>query len=230
MAVVIAVVVLSGGGDDSEDAAETLSTNRNATVVINTKGPESDEDGNQTVAAGGGTGVIVDADKGMVLTNAHVVAGQTSIKATVGGDEVNARVLGQAPCEDLAVIQLNPKPPNLTEAELGDAKATAKSGASVTALGFPGAFEEEVTERKLQTTSGTVSSSIGPATLGDTLPELPAVIQHQAPINPGNSGGPLLNDDNEVIGINTRRLERPEPERGDLDRPGQLAAARPHGR
>ena len=111
VAIVIAVVVLAGGGDDSEeDSAETLSTNRRATVVINTKGPESDDEGNQTVAAGGGTGIIVDADKGMVLTNAHVVAGQTSIKATVGGDEVNARVLGQAPCEDLAVIQLNPKP------------------------------------------------------------------------------------------------------------------------
>ena len=204
VAIVIAVVVLSGGDDDSEEtSAERLSANRRATVVINTKGPETDDEGDEVVSAGGGSGIVIDARKGLVLTNSHVIAGQTSIKATVRGDEVSGRVLGQAPCEDLAVIQLNPKPSKLTQAVLGNAKSSARSGAKVTALGFPGAFEQEVTERKLQTTSGTVSSSIGPATLGETLPKLPAVIQHQAPINPGNSGGPLLNTENEVIGINT---------------------------
>ena len=204
LAVVVIAVILAGGGDDSEtSASDRAATNRRAMVLINTKGPERDNQGNEVVSAGGGSGIVIDADKGLVLTNAHVIVGQSSIKATIGGEEVNARVLGQAPCEDLAVIELNPNPGKLTEAVLGSAGASAGPGSKVTALGYPGAFEREVSERRLQTTSGTITSSVGPATLGKTLPKLPAVIQHQAPISPGNSGGPLLNSENEVIGINT---------------------------
>ena len=115
---------------------------------------------------------------------------------------MNAVVRGQAPCEDLAVIELNPQPRGLKTAKLGRS-AGLKAGDDVTALGFPGAFEDDITNRRLQSTEGTISSKPGPATLGGTLPNLPAVIQHQAPISPGNSGGPLFNDTGQVIGINT---------------------------
>jgi S1-C subfamily serine protease len=155
------------------------------------------------VVSGGGTGIVVDSDKGYVLTNDHVVAGATSVKARLEtGEEVNARVLGNAPCEDLAVIQLNPRPRGLESATLGRSSELA-AGDKVIALGFPGAFEEDITQRKLQATEGTINSKPGPATLGDNLPKLPSVIQHQAPLNHGNSGGPLFNDGGEVVGVNT---------------------------
>jgi S1-C subfamily serine protease len=100
------------------------------------------------------------------------------------------------------VIELTPRPRGLQRAELGRS-AGVKAGDKVTALGFPGAFEEDITQRKLQSTEGTISSKPSSATLGGSLPTLPAVIQHQAPISPGNSGGPLFNDRGQVIGINT---------------------------
>jgi S1-C subfamily serine protease len=137
-----------------------------------------------------------------VLTNAHVVAGATSLNVAVGGDQISARVRGQAPCEDLAVLELRPVPGSLEQATLGRARGV-RPGDRVTALGFPGALESDPGERRLQATEGTISSGIGAATISPELPRYPALIQHQAPISPGNSGGPLFNDRGEVIGINT---------------------------
>jgi serine protease Do len=176
--------------------------NRAATVRINTRGPARDDDGNRIVQSGGGTGVVIDAERGLVVTNAHVVAGATSLNVSMGGDEVSARVRGQAPCEDLAVLQLRPVPGTLEAATLGRARAL-HAGDPVTALGYPGALETDLTRRRLQATEGTVSSGVTAATISPALPKYPALIQHQAPISPGNSGGPLFNDKGEVIGINT---------------------------
>jgi S1-C subfamily serine protease len=203
-AVVVAVLVLGGG----DDAAKTLSTreivdqNRAATVNINTRGPARNDNGNRVVQTGGGTGVVIDAERGLVVTNAHVVSGATSLNASVGGDQIAARVRGQAPCEDLAVLQLRPVPGSLKSAMLGRARGI-HAGDRVTALGYPGALESDLTQRKLQATEGTVSSGITSATISPGLPKYPALIQHQAPISPGNSGGPLFNDKGEVVGINT---------------------------
>ena len=214
---IVAAVVLLGGGDEEDDTAakknqpltqrQIIDQGKRSTVNINTKGPAADEDGNKITAAGGGTGVVVDAARGLVLTNAHVVSGQTSIKAQVGtAGETSARVKGQAPCEDLAVIELAPKPEGLVNAKIGRT-AGLRAGDKVTALGFPGAFEEDITERRLQATEGTVSSEVAEQSLGKNLPTLPAGLQHQAPISPGNSGGPLLNNRGEVVGINSVSAE-----------------------
>ena len=205
--VVVGILALTGGDDGGDEnkvlnTREIIDANRAATVRINTRGPARDDDGNRIVTNGGGSGIVFNANRGLVLTNAHVVAGQSSIKVSVGGNEVNAVVRGRAPCEDLAVLELRPKPSGLKQAELGRARAI-RAGDRVTALGFPGAFEEESTERRLQATDGTVSSGVTSASIGDTLPKFPALIQHQAPISPGNSGGPLFNDRGEVVGVNT---------------------------
>jgi S1-C subfamily serine protease len=83
------------------------------------------------------------------------------------------------------------------------AAAGLAAGAQVTALGFPGAFESDITQRRLQSNGGEVSSKPGQASLGANLPTLPSVIQHDASINAGNSGGPLFDDHGQVVGINT---------------------------
>jgi S1-C subfamily serine protease len=152
--------------------------------------------------SGGGSGVVIDGRRGMVLTNAHVLAGETSRSVTVNGEESNAAVLGQAPCEDLAVLELRPPPAGLKTAELGSARGV-RAGDRVTAMGYPGSFEEEPGERRLQATDGSVSAGVAPGTLGEDLPQYPALIQHQAPISPGSSGGPLFNDRGQVVGVNS---------------------------
>jgi S1-C subfamily serine protease len=200
--IVVAFVVLSGGGgDDTLSTKEIINDNKRTVARVDTKSPGF-ENGKKITQAGGGTGVVVDAAKGYVVTNAHVIAGATSIKATVGSTESNARVLGQAPCEDLAVLQLTPKPSGLEAAKLGKASSVT-SGDTVVAMGYPGSFESDTTQRRLQGTDGTVSSGAAPGTIGDDLPKYPALIQHAAPISPGNSGGPLFNNKGEVVGINT---------------------------
>ncbi len=213
---------LTSGGDEPEPTPPTTSAARGdaepatlttqdivergeaATVKIDTAGPQFDWDTEDIVRVrSGGTGIVIDAREGLILTNAHVVAGQTSISVQLHDETVtSARVEGQAPCEDLAVIRLRPVPPGLQAAELGSSQ-DLRVGEPITALGFPGAFEERITDREFQATQGTVSSGTTEAFGGPDFPLLPAVVQHQAPINAGNSGGPLFDGEGRVVGVNT---------------------------
>jgi len=150
----------------------------------------------------GGTGVIFDAVKGLILTNAHVVAGTSALKVKINDQaETPARLLGVAPCEDLAVVQLVTVPPGLKAMKFGSS-AAVKNQDEVEALGYPASFADPATE-KVISTSGTVQSPDVAAEPDPSLPMYPSTIQHSATINPGNSGGPLLNDRGELIGINT---------------------------
>jgi S1-C subfamily serine protease len=161
----------------------------------------SGKEGQQLV---GGSGVVVDANRGLVLTNAHVVASLASISAKVGdnaGSEGPARVVAASPCDDLAVVQLTNKPANLRAITIGSS-APVVSGQSVTAFGYPASFENPAQQTVVSTT-GTVSSPNVPADPSPDLPHYASTIQHQAPINPGNSGGPLVDQQGRLIGINT---------------------------
>lgn len=150
----------------------------------------------------GGSGVIIDAQKGYVLTNAHVIAGTAALKVKVNDqEETPARVLGTAPCEDLAVVQMVNVPPGLKAMTLGSSAAVQNQD-DVVALGYPASFADPSKE-KVISTSGTVQSPDVAAEPDPSLPKYPSTIQHSATINPGNSGGPLLNDKGELIGINT---------------------------
>lgn len=214
LAVVGVAVALASGGEDDKQAikspiepttltvAQQIKRGSPSTVELSTRGPGFSR-GRKTTLSGGGSGIVVDAEKGLVLTNAHVVAGQTSIKAKVAdGTEVSARVVSQAPCEDLALVSLRPTPKSLIEAKLGSSSKLA-AGDRVIALGYPSAFEERLSDRTLQASEGIVSAPSGKTTLGKASPALPEVIQHQAPLNGGNSGGPLFNERGEVVGVNT---------------------------
>ena len=162
-------------------------------------------------SAGGGSGVVVDADEGLVLTNAHVTFGNQGMRARVGDDpasETAAQLVAAAPCDDLAVVRLVDKPAGLRAIQLANSSAL-KPGDHVTALGYPGALAEldagDTTTQSHQVvpTDGNVSVVDFTTASSPSYPRLASTIIHQAFINPGNSGGPLVDDHGRLVGINT---------------------------
>lgn len=190
------------GGDDEPDEPET----KDPQTVISESSPGVVEIyGKYNDEPVGGSGFIYDAGPPVrILTNSHVVEGLSSIQVKVGDQlpTVSAQVVAQAPCDDVAVLELPSPPPEITELPLGDSDAV-ESGAQVVALGYPANFQRY----KQQTVSSTEGSVSNPDLVGnqisEDLPTYPALIQHTAALNPGNSGGPLMNDQGEVVGINT---------------------------
>lgn len=143
--------------------------------------------------AGMGSGVIVDANKGYVLTNNHVVEGAGQIQITLqNGQRVSAKIVGTDPPSDLAVLQLDSRPGSLKAAVLGDS-SRLRVGEWVLAIGSPFGLDSTVT-------AGIISAK-GRAEMG--VADFEDFIQTDAAINPGNSGGPLVNIKGELIGINT---------------------------
>lgn len=146
-----------------------------------------------------GSGVIVNAEKGYILTNDHVIANADKITVGTGDDrQFKAEVIGTDPETDIAVIQINAD--NLSEVKMGDS-SKLRTGDYVVALGNPFGLEHTVT-------SGIVSglSRSLPGQMGNT--RIQDFIQTDASINPGNSGGPLVNLKGELVGINTAILSR----------------------
>ena len=158
--------------------------------------------------SGSGSGVVVDGDRGLVLTNAHVTAGQQGMRARVGDDpasETAVRLVAAAPCDDLAVVELVSRPPNLRAIRLGDS-SRVRPGDHVTVLGYPASFEEQtesILDQQVVTNDGSVSAVNVVAAPDPGLPRYMSTIQHQAPVNHGNSGGPLVDDEGRLVGINS---------------------------
>jgi S1-C subfamily serine protease len=153
-----------------------------------------------------GTGVVINAEEGLVVTNAHVIAGTTALRATIDGEDAGpATIEGQATCDDLAVVKLTDTD-GLEQVTFGNSDAVEAMD-HVVAMGYPVSLEAEPS---LSVTAGEVSKpDVGVnqdgAVAGD-LPEYRSTIQHTALIDHGNSGGPLFNERGEVIGINTLGL------------------------
>ena len=146
-----------------------------------------------TRRGGTGSGVIISSD-GFVLTNSHVVQGASAARLTTSEQQtIEARVLGDDPHTDLALLQAHAHG-KLPAARLGDSKSL-KPGHLVIAIGNPLGFESTVT-------AGVVSA-LGRSLRAQSGRLIDDVIQTDAALNPGNSGGPLCNSRGEVVGINT---------------------------
>lgn len=140
-----------------------------------------------------GSGIIISPD-GYIVTNNHVIEGETDIRVTLNDRRVlPAKLIGADPLTDLAVIKINAN--NLTSVPWGDSNAL-KPGQSVLAFGNPYGFRFSVTR-------GIVSALNRPNPDRDDPRKPGEFIQTDAAINPGNSGGPLVNAHGQVIGINT---------------------------
>jgi len=141
-----------------------------------------------------GSGVIVDSNKGYIITNHHVVENADQIEIVLDDDRsLEATIVGSDPGTDIAVLQLEDAGQlNLTEMSLGDSDVV-EVGDFVLAIGNPFGLQHTVT-------SGIVSALGRRGISRDGYEDF---IQTDASINPGNSGGALVNLNGELIGINS---------------------------
>ena len=142
-----------------------------------------------------GSGVIVEAEKGFILTNNHVIDKADEIKIKLMDKRViSATVVGTDPKSDLAVLQIEAD--NLSELELGDSDKL-RVGDWVLAVGSP--FSANLSH----TVTAGIVSALGRSNVISSRDHYEDFIQTDAAINPGNSGGALLNMEGELVGINT---------------------------
>jgi len=138
-----------------------------------------------------GSGVIIDADQGHILTNSHVIQDAGNITVTLkDGRKLEASVIGTDPDADIAIIKIEAK--NLSAISMADS-SQLRVGDFVVAIGNPYGLE--------QTATSGIISALGRRGLG--IESYEDFIQTDASINPGNSGGALVNLRGELVGINT---------------------------
>ena len=144
-----------------------------------------------------GSGVIID-EKGLILTNNHVIQNASVLEITLAdGSKWPAALVGTDPDSDIAVIKADIQNKKLTVIQMGSSK-DLEVGQKVLAIGNPFGLGQTLTTG--------VISSVGRSIRTNTGAVIHDVIQSDAAINPGNSGGPLLNSKGEMIGINTAVL------------------------
>jgi len=155
-----------------------------------------DFEGGSREVASAGSGVIVDADNGYILTNHHVVEGADKIQISLFNDDsMDAEIVGSDAATDIAVIKVDPG--NLVDLPIGDSDRV-EVGDFVIAIGNPFGLGHTVT-------SGIVSAL---GRTGISRNGYEDFIQTDASINPGNSGGALVNMRGELVGINSAIVSR----------------------
>ena len=166
-----------------------------APSVVRVRGFGTGRDGMENAETGVGTGVVI-VDKGIILTNLHVVLGAERIGVVFSeGLEADAEVIGVQPEHDLAVIQAKKVPDDLVAATLRST-ADLRPGDLVVAVGYPFGIGPSASAGVISGLRREYQSPRGKRLLTN-------LIQFDAAANPGNSGGPLVTAEGEVIGIVT---------------------------
>lgn len=166
--------------------------------VVRVTGYGKSKNGKEDQEYGVGTGVVI-VDKGIILTNLHVVQGAQTIKVVFSdGLESTAHIIGAQPENDLAVLQAHKIPDDMIAATMRSTGDLA-SGDHVLAVGYPFGIGPSASAGVISGLKRTFRSPEGKQ-------EMSNLIQFDAAANPGNSGGPLVTMDGEVVGIVTAIL------------------------
>jgi len=208
-----AVVLLVGGGSPKGSASVSASTPASSraarrTEVANTTLTASqiyslDSPGVVSIISSSpegtdeGTGIVLNR-KGLILTNDHVVENGTSLSIKTGGSSGTTRaatLVGEDANTDLALVRVNPEGLGLKPLKMASSKEV-HVGDQVYAIGNPYGLEKTLTRGIVSGLNREIRAPDGATIKG--------AIQTDAALNPGNSGGPLINQQGEVIGINSQ--------------------------
>ena len=210
----VTAIVLVDGGSSSAKSATTTAASRSvsptgtrqtvaSTALTATQIYKQASQGVVSIKAvtsegeDSGTGIVLN-DKGLILTNDHVVAGASSLTVAPKGSSTitrTATLVGEEANDDLALIKIDPSGLGLKPLSLTSSKS-AQVGDAVYAIGNPYGLDETLTRGIVSALGRTISAPNGSKITG--------ALQTDAALNPGNSGGPLLNDEGEVIGVNSQ--------------------------
>ncbi len=144
-----------------------------------------------------GTGIVLN-EQGLILTNDHVIKGATSLSVDASGSSkktTSATLVGEEANQDLALIKVDPSGLGLKPLTLASS-SSVQVGDTVYAIGTPYGLEETFTKGIVSALSREIAAPDGSKIAG--------AIQTDAALNPGNSGGPLLDEQGEVIGVNSQ--------------------------
>lgn len=191
-ATTMAAVPHSELADMVEEVLDTI-------VNVRVRSVSFDAFGDAQEGRGQGSGVVIDPS-GIILTNNHVVSGASEVTVVFNsGDRYDGVVIGTAPENDVAVIQIEADE-DVEAIQIGDS-SSLRLGDDVVAIGFPlGLGGPTVTKGIVSAEDRTISVQQADLTLPE---ELRGLLQTDAAINPGNSGGALVDAAGRLVGINT---------------------------
>jgi putative serine protease PepD len=144
-----------------------------------------------------GTGIVLN-EKGLILTNDHVIKGATSLTVDASGSSkktTSAKIVGEEANQDLALIEVDPSGLELKPLTLASS-SSVQVGDTVYAIGTPYGLEETFTKGIVSALNREIAAPDGSKITG--------ALQTDAALNPGNSGGPLVDEQGQVIGVNSQ--------------------------
>jgi putative serine protease PepD len=172
---------------DDSTARQIYDGSKDSVAYVSSQMPEGEASG---------TGFVVSSD-GLVVTNHHVIEGATQVAVVIGTgkQQLPAQVVADDPSKDLALLKVDTGGAKLETLPLGDSSKVGVGDATY-AIGSPFGLDNTLTSGIVSALHRDIQAPDG-ATISD-------VIQTDAAINPGNSGGPLLDENGQVIGVNSQ--------------------------